>query len=228
MNTSQQAGRQNCQITPFAYENRAVRAVLNNDAPWFIAKDVCEVLGIQKTGTTFSDFPESEKGCYTIATLGGKQEMLTVNEPGLYRLIFQSRKPEAERFKTWVFNDVLPKIRQTGSYGNEGDACAGRIYSLFSGCQAMTIQRMNKIIYYFALDPPLSNTDIAKLLCVSDSIITHWRRRLSTETARKALKALAINAQGIASSKAALPPMREDRPGFPLNLPPRETQDERA
>jgi hypothetical protein len=218
MNTNQPAERQNCQITPFTYENRAVRAVVIEKEPWFVAKDICDVLGIVEARSALRDFPDSEKGVHTTHTLGGKQEMLTVNEPGLYRLVFQSRKPEAERFKTWVFNDVLPKIRQTGSYGNEGDACAGRIYSLFSGCQDMTIQRMNKIIYYFALDPPLSNVDISKLLGVSGGIVTHWRRRLPAETARKALKALAINAQGIASSKAALP----------LELPAREAQDERA
>jgi hypothetical protein len=89
----------------------------------------------------------------------------------------------------------------------------------------MTIQRMNKIIYYFALDPPLSNIDIAKLLCVSGSIITHWRKLLPAEMARNVVKELAINAYGIAAGKAALLPMREDRPGFPINLPAREAQD---
>jgi prophage antirepressor-like protein len=230
MNTNQQAGRQNCQITPFTYENRAVRTVVVENEPWFVAKEVCDILEIQNVPDALKNLDDDERMTIAITDShsghrGGAQSLNIVNESGLYHLVFRSRKPEAKVFRKWVTSDVLPKIRQAGSYGNEGDACAGRIYSLFSGCQDMTIQRMNKIIYYFALDPPLSNTDIAKLLCVSDSIITHWRRRLSTKTARKALKALAINAQGIVASKAALPPMREDRPGFPLNLPPREAQD---
>jgi len=229
MKTNQPTGRQNCQITPFTYGNHAVRAVVIENEPWFIVKDVSDVLGLGNPRETLRDFPENEKGVSKVDTLGGKQEMLTVNEPGLYRLIFQSRKPEAERFKAWVFADVLPVIRKTGSYGStehEDEACAGKIYRLFSNCHDMTIQRINKVIYYFALDPPLSNTDIAKLLCVSDSIITHWRKRLAPEMARKAVTALGLNAQGSTASKVAMLPMREARPGFPLYLPAKEAQDE--
>jgi prophage antirepressor-like protein len=212
--------RQNYQLTPFTFEDHAVRTVMIDDALWFIAKDVCEVLGIQKTGATFNDFPESEKGCYTITTPGGKQEMLTVNEPGLYRLIFQSRKPEAEKFKTWVFTDVLPQIRHTGKYAPDrpGTIAAG-VYSLFSACLDMTIQRVNKLVYYLAVRPPLSNTDIAKLLEVGDSTVTYWRKRLSPDMARKAVEALGINALGhtAQNNKSA---------DFPLVLPAMEADDE--
>jgi len=65
-------------------------------------------------------FPANEKGVNTLHTPGGKQKMLTVNEPGLYRLVFQSRKPEAEKFKTWVFTEVLPSVRRTGMFLPEG------------------------------------------------------------------------------------------------------------
>ncbi|WP_313937843.1 BRO-N domain-containing protein [Anabaena azotica] len=57
-----------------------------------------------------------EKGTAIVSTLGGEQEMLTVNEPGLYRLIFKSRKPVAKRFQRWVFHEVLPSLRRTGRY----------------------------------------------------------------------------------------------------------------
>jgi prophage antirepressor-like protein len=106
MKTSQ-TERQNNQLTPFSYEDRAVRTVLIDDAPWFIAKDVCDVLGITRASDALRDFPQNEKGTVSTRTPGGDQDMLTVNEPGLYRLIFQSRKPEAEKFKTWVFTEVL-------------------------------------------------------------------------------------------------------------------------
>lgn len=82
----------------------------------FVVVDVCEILGIGNPSQVVSKFPENEKGIYTIYTLGGEQEVLTVNEPGLYRLIFKSRKPEAEAFKDWVFHEVLPSIRKTGMY----------------------------------------------------------------------------------------------------------------
>jgi len=220
MNTNQSTERQICQVTPFTFENHAVRTVVIENEPWFIAKEVCDILGLVNPRKALQDFPENERNTVTISygihEGPGNPNVNIVNEPGLYRLIFQSRKPEAENFKTWVFNEVLPRIRKTGSYGNEGDACAGKIYRLFSGCHDMTIQRINRVIYYFALDPPLSNMDIAKLLGASDSSVSLWRRRLDPETARVAVAALRLSAQGIAASKAAFPP----------ELPAKEAQDE--
>jgi prophage antirepressor-like protein len=59
---------------------------------------------------------DDEKGTAIVSTPGGEQEMLTVTEPGLYRLLSKSRKPIAKRFQRWVFHQVLPSIRKTGSY----------------------------------------------------------------------------------------------------------------
>lgn len=84
--------------------------------PWFVAQDACDVLGIKEAKSTLRNFPEDEKGVHSMHTPGGEQEMLIVNEPGLYRLIFTSRKPEAEAFRRWVFHDVLPSIRKFGTY----------------------------------------------------------------------------------------------------------------
>ncbi|MDR2798672.1 MAG: Bro-N domain-containing protein [Treponema sp.] len=109
----------NNHITPFTYEGHSVRTVLIDDVPWFVAKDVCDILGIKNSRDTLAKLlPETEKGVETIYTPGGKQEVLIVNEPGLYRLIFWSRKVEAETFKTWVFTCVLPRIRRTGLYAS--------------------------------------------------------------------------------------------------------------
>ena len=85
--------------------------------PWFVAADVCKVLDIQNSRDVVAkQLDDDEKGVATIYTLGGAQKMNVVSEPGLYRLIFMSRKPEAEKFKRWVFHEVLPSIRKTGSY----------------------------------------------------------------------------------------------------------------
>jgi prophage antirepressor-like protein len=113
-------GRENRQIVPFSFENHTVRTVLVDHDPWFIASDVGEILELRTFRSTLRDFPENEKGVHTVHTPGGKQRMLTVNEPGLYRLVFQSRKAEAEKFKTWVFTEVLPSIRRTGMFLPEG------------------------------------------------------------------------------------------------------------
>lgn len=93
----------------------AVRTVIREGQPWFVAADVCRVLEIDRTQTRRLD--EDEKGVYSIQTPGGKQEVTTVNEPGLYSLVLGSRKPEAKAFKRWITHEVIPAIRKTGAYG---------------------------------------------------------------------------------------------------------------
>jgi prophage antirepressor-like protein len=97
-------------------ENWDVRIFDRDGNYWFVARDACAILEIRQSGHIFDGFPDSEKGWYTIPTLGGSQKMRIVNEAGLYRLIFKSRKPEAKRFQTWVFEEVLPSIRKNGFY----------------------------------------------------------------------------------------------------------------
>ena len=90
--------------------------------PWFVAADVCRILEIDKTQTRRLD--DDEKGLYSIQTLGGEQDTVVVNEPGLYRLVFASRKPEAREFQRWVYHEVLPSIRKTGGYSVERETIA--------------------------------------------------------------------------------------------------------
>lgn len=103
-------------ITPFVFEDHLVRAVEQKGQPWFIGNDVCRALDIGNTSKALERLDEDEKGITTGDTLGGEQAMLIVSEPGVFRLIFTSRKPEAERFKRWLAHDVLPKLRRDGSY----------------------------------------------------------------------------------------------------------------
>lgn len=104
-------------ITPFDFEGHAVR-VIHDEAglPWFVARDVCEALGLAKHDTAVERLDHDEKGSHTMGTLGGDQSLTTVNEAGLYRLILTSRKPEARRFSRWVTHDVLPALRKHGHY----------------------------------------------------------------------------------------------------------------
>lgn len=94
----------------------AVRAVTLKGEPWFVAADVCRALGLGNSRQTLSYLDDDEKGVITSDTLGGKQEMSTINEPGLYSLILRSRKPEAKAFKRWITHEVIPAIRKTGGY----------------------------------------------------------------------------------------------------------------
>lgn len=98
-----------------------VRIIRIGEEFWFVAVDVAKVLGIEKIRNTLAHFPEDETGAHTMGVRSKNgvfqnRKLLCVNESGLYRLIFISRKPEAEKFKRWVFHEVLPQIRKTGSY----------------------------------------------------------------------------------------------------------------
>lgn len=83
---------------------------------WFCLNDVMKALGLSHVTELKKRL--QEKGCSSIAVLtnGGNQQMIFIDEPNLYRCIFQSRKTEAEQFQNWVFEDVLPSIRKTGGY----------------------------------------------------------------------------------------------------------------
>lgn len=101
----------------FEYEGRQVRTVIRDGEIWFVGKDVCDILEHSNSRMALDRLDDDEKGVSSTDTLGGKQEMQVVNEPGLYSLILGSRKPEAKVFKRWVTHEVLPTIRQTGMYG---------------------------------------------------------------------------------------------------------------
>ncbi|MDR7926435.1 BRO family protein [Acidithiobacillus thiooxidans] len=112
-------------LMPFAYRNHAIRVIRNNEngEPWFVAVDVCKVLELNNPTRALERLDDDEKTqVIDPATLNSNQGtginnlLNVVNEPGLYRLIFTSRKPEANTFKRWIVHDVLPSIRKTGSY----------------------------------------------------------------------------------------------------------------
>ena len=88
----------------------SVRTIVRDGEPWFVAADVCRALDIQNTTDAMSRLNEDEKGVDSIYTLGGAQDLLIVNEPGLYSLVLGSRKPEAKAFKRWITHEVIPDI----------------------------------------------------------------------------------------------------------------------
>lgn len=100
----------------FRFDKKDVRTVQKDDDTWFVAKDVCGILGMTDTSKSLSRLDEDEKSVASVRTLGGAQELLIVSESGLYSLILTSRKPEAKKFKKWVTSEVLPAIRKTGGY----------------------------------------------------------------------------------------------------------------
>lgn len=90
--------------------------VIGNE-PWFIAQDICSILGLNNITKALAALDFDEKRGVTISNaVGNNQEVRAINESGLYHLIFISRKPEAKAIRRWVTGTVLPSIRRTGSY----------------------------------------------------------------------------------------------------------------
>lgn len=100
----------------FKYENNDVRTVEMNGEPWFVGKDVCKALGIAKYRDVADRLDADERAPVRVDTLGGAQEMICINESGLYNVILRSDKPAAKPFRKWVTAEVLPAIRKNGGY----------------------------------------------------------------------------------------------------------------
>lgn len=96
-----------------------IRTVLKNDQIWFVAKDICNVLGIENHRDTITRLSDKQRESVLMDTLGGKQKVTAINESGLYKIVFKSRKPEAEKFTDWVTSEVLPSIRKHGMYATD-------------------------------------------------------------------------------------------------------------
>lgn len=95
------------------YESTDVRMVEVDGEPWFVAADVCDVLGLSNASMVIGRLDEDERAKFN---LGRQGETNIVNEYGLYNLILASRKPGAKQFKRWITHEVIPSIRKTGSY----------------------------------------------------------------------------------------------------------------
>ena len=94
-----------------------IRTIEQNGEPWFVGKDVAEVLGYSDTAQAIRKHVEEEdKGVVEMTTPGGKQPLTIINESGLYSLVLSSKLPTAKKFKRWVTSEVLPSIRKHGGY----------------------------------------------------------------------------------------------------------------
>ena len=101
----------------FNYQGNQLRTVVIDNEPWFVAKDVCEILNHSNHKVAISRLDEDEVSkVYLTDSLGRKQQTNVVNEAGLYSLILTSNKPEAKQFKRWITHEVIPSIRKHGAY----------------------------------------------------------------------------------------------------------------
>lgn len=108
-------------IQVFTYKGKEVRTIEIDGETWFVAKDVCEVLGHSNSRMAVENLDDDEKGVSKVYTLQGMQDMTVISEAGLYNLLMRSNKDEAKPFRRWVTHDVLPTIRKTGTYSLNRD-----------------------------------------------------------------------------------------------------------
>ena len=167
------------------YEGHNLRAFMDTHGMvWWVAQDVCQILGILNTSEAVSRLDEDEKGIEKVHTLGGAQDLLTVNESGLYLLIFGSRKSEARAFRRWVTHDVLPQIRHTGTYAMPTRAEVIRSNHLAAHPYPIR-ERAHISTYLLAVwttlrqaEDPLSNAEISAKTAMKVATVRKWTRYL--------------------------------------------------
>ena len=107
-------------LIPFDFESHAVRTVLIDGLPWWIAVDACRVLEINNSSKAVGRLDEDQKGVTVGYTLGGEQRMNIVSQSGLLTLILRSDKPVAKRFFRWITDEVVPALLRDGTYSLPG------------------------------------------------------------------------------------------------------------
>ncbi|MDC6408893.1 MAG: Bro-N domain-containing protein [Xylella fastidiosa subsp. multiplex] len=108
-------------IIPFDFHSHAVRVVMRDGNPWFVATDVCTALGYRNPSKAIADhLDDDERSNEQLDRSRMGSKAVIISESGLYALILRSRKPEARKFAKWVTSEVLPSIRKTGSYSTTG------------------------------------------------------------------------------------------------------------
>lgn len=111
----------NTEIQTFNFNALTLRTLTDgNGDPWFVAKDVCDILEISNNRDAISQLDSDEKNTVVISDgIPGNPNKTIISEPGLYKIIMRSRKPEAREFQRWVTHEVLPSIRKHGIYATE-------------------------------------------------------------------------------------------------------------
>ena len=103
-------------LLSFQFKQESVRLVLIEEEPWFVAKDLCGILGLNNVAMALRRLDDDQKGVNQIDTLGGTQTLNCVSESGMWMLVLRSDKPEAVELRRWLSRDVLPSLRKTGRY----------------------------------------------------------------------------------------------------------------
>ena len=187
----------------FNFESNAVRVVVRDGEPWFVAADLCAALHLDATAIRKLD--DDEKGLHSMQTLGGTQSMAVISESGMYTLVLRCRdamKPGTvpHRFRKWVTSIVLPAVRKTGHFTAQpciDDAPAAArtpadLASLYPADVERALQLLNKHIYqadrYTGMLIVLQDDDAKEPVVISAGSYRHKRARALTDFARASVQ----------------------------------------
>lgn len=121
--------------------NASVRIIERDDQPWFVAKDLCDALGILQTGPAIEKLDEDEvTQIHLTDSIGRQQKTYIVSESGLYALILRSDKPAAKAFRKWVTSEVLPSLRKDGFYASRLSPSDRELLALEYGLKAAKLR----------------------------------------------------------------------------------------
>lgn len=163
----------NTNMTVFKFEDSTpIRSLIKDGEPWFVAKDVCDVLGIQQPVRAVENLDSDEVSKTHITdSLNRQQETYIINESGLYALVIRSNKPNARKFRKWVTSEVLPSIRKTGKYA----APVQPELPLSETPETPDVAALLKMKYRGV--PVIPNADLAAMLGLTTRQLAHVKSR---------------------------------------------------
>lgn len=133
----------------FNYHDKPIRTIERDGEIWWVLKDVCEVLEIRNHSNVVKRLDEDEKALHLVEDRNGQaQQTVIVNEPGVYKVILRSDKPDAKDMMRWITHEVLPSIRRTGSYSLP----SAKTYDLPSGMSFSGLARLISVTRRVMLD----------------------------------------------------------------------------
>lgn len=131
------------------FENKAfgkVRVIERNNEPWFVGKDVAEALGYSQPAKAIREHvKDTHKGVSEMDTPGGRQQIIIIDEAGLYSLVLRSKLPAAEAFQEWVVAEVIPSIRKNGSYSVNQDMRSKEVEARLNNSRARVASTFLKV-----------------------------------------------------------------------------------
>ena len=149
------------------FENKEfgkVRTIVKNSEPLFIAKDVCDILGLSNSRQAVSRLDNDEKNTVTLNDGIGNPNKTVVNEYGLYNLVLASRKPQAKAFKRWITHEVIPAIRKPGKYEIEQ--------------QTLIEESYKPSLKYYRGIPVITKKDLAAVLKTEVfNLVPYWSKK---------------------------------------------------